>query len=345
MKRIYLICCIMVFLLGGCRNRSSPQQLSLSDESEEINSFTSSSEELLLEEEYYHYDLFEHVYGFNPWQNTFVLKKDNQIFYQHPTSIETAYYYNHACFYFLSEGTIYRLSLQNQKVETILHRDGIVTFQPLTNFTILYETVDDSKRRFFLFNHKTQEEKEVFPEAYGYDDRILRNRFFALSPENLYDIENQCIIPNENNIPRFLSYDEYFSQERAYEFGGEDKCFLPHLKTFYAIANGVFSPLYQTDMEVDTKTYSYMGNYLIFFSSGNSVYRVFLPGEVIEEVYSSESPFHWHPYHNKAIILFEKDRKTHLADENDYIYYYNLETKEKTLLSKEIYQEKYSLLD
>ncbi len=28
MKRIYLICCIMVFLLGGCRNRSSPQQLS-----------------------------------------------------------------------------------------------------------------------------------------------------------------------------------------------------------------------------------------------------------------------------------------------------------------------------
>ena len=61
MKRIYLICCIMVFLLGGCRNRSSPQ-LSLSDESEEINSFTSSSEELLLEEEYYHYDLFEHVY-------------------------------------------------------------------------------------------------------------------------------------------------------------------------------------------------------------------------------------------------------------------------------------------
>ena len=28
-----------------------------------------------------------------------------------------------------------------------------------------------------------------------------------------------------------------------------------------------------------------------------------------------------------------------------YIYYYNLETKEKTLLSKEIYQEKYSLLD
>ena len=62
MKRIYLICCIMVFLLGGCRNRSSPQQLSLSDESEEINSFTSSSEELLLEEEYYHYDLFERVY-------------------------------------------------------------------------------------------------------------------------------------------------------------------------------------------------------------------------------------------------------------------------------------------
>lgn len=78
MKRIYLICCIMVFLLGGCRNRSSPQ-LSLSDESEEINSLTSSSEELLLEEEYYHYDLFEHVYGFNPWQNTFILKKDNQI--------------------------------------------------------------------------------------------------------------------------------------------------------------------------------------------------------------------------------------------------------------------------
>lgn len=111
------------------------------------------------------------------------------------------------------------------------------------------------------------------------------------------------------------------------------------------MANGVFSPLYQTDMEVDTKTYSYMGNDLIFFSSGNSVYRVFLPGDVIEEVYSSESPFHWHPYHNKAIILFEKDRKTHLTDENDYIYYYNLETKEKTLLSKEIYQEKYSLLD
>ena len=80
MKRIYLICCIMVFLLGGCRNQGSPQQLSLSDESEEINSFTSSSEELLLEEEYYHYDLFEHVYGFNLWQNTFVLKKDNQIF-------------------------------------------------------------------------------------------------------------------------------------------------------------------------------------------------------------------------------------------------------------------------
>ena len=53
MKRIYLICCIMVFLLGGCRNQGSPQQLSLSDESEEINSFTSSSEELLLEEEYY----------------------------------------------------------------------------------------------------------------------------------------------------------------------------------------------------------------------------------------------------------------------------------------------------
>ena len=90
-----------------------------------------------MEEEYYHYDLFEHVYGFNPWQNTFVLKKDNQIFYQHPTSIETAYYYNHACFYFLSEGTIYRLSLQDQNVETILRRDGIVTFQPLTNFTIL----------------------------------------------------------------------------------------------------------------------------------------------------------------------------------------------------------------
>ena len=76
-----------------------------------------------------------------------------------------------------------------------------------------------------------------------------------------------------------------------------------------------------------------------------SASAVFLPGDVIEEVYSSESPFHWHPYHNKAIILFEKDRKTHLTDENDYIYYYNLETKEKTLLSKEIYQEKYSLLD
>ena len=104
MKRIYLICCIMVFLLGGCRNRGSPQQLSLSDESEEINSFTSSSEELLLEEEYYHYDLFEHVYGFNPWQNTFVLKKDNQIFYQHPTSIETAYYYNHALLLFSFRG-------------------------------------------------------------------------------------------------------------------------------------------------------------------------------------------------------------------------------------------------
>lgn len=160
MKRIYLICCIMVFLLGGCRNRSSPQQLSLSDESEEINSFTSSSEELLLEEEYYHYDLFEHVYGFNPWQNTFVLKKDNQIFYQHPTSIETAYYYNHACFYFLSEGTIYRLSLQDQNVETILRRDGIVTFQPLTNFTILYETVDDSKRRFFLLTTKRRKRKK-----------------------------------------------------------------------------------------------------------------------------------------------------------------------------------------
>ena len=40
MKRIYLICCIMVFLLGGCRNRCSPQQLSLSDESEEINSLS-----------------------------------------------------------------------------------------------------------------------------------------------------------------------------------------------------------------------------------------------------------------------------------------------------------------
>ena len=106
-----------------------------------------------------------------------------------------------------------------------------------------------------------------------------------------------------------------------------------------------FFPSLPNGHEVDTKTYSYMGNDLIFFSSGNSVYRVFLPGDVIEEVHSSESPFHWHPYHNKAIILFEEDRKTHLTDENDYIYYDNLETKEKTLLSKEIYQEKYSLLD
>ena len=71
----------------------------------------------------------------------------------------------------------------------------------------------------------------------------LEIAFFAPLPENLYDIENQCIIPMKTTFQDFLSYDEYFSQERAYEFGGEDKCFLPHLKTFYAMANGVF-PLF-----------------------------------------------------------------------------------------------------
>lgn len=327
---------LALLFLSGCK---SPEP-SFSDASPmEDGSCSVSFADEVPAEEYYQNELYAHVYALDPWQNAFLSRADGQIFYRHSAPIQTAFYYNHAAFYFLSEDAICRLSLPDAQVQKLLERPGIFTFQPLTGDVLLYQTVTGGESAFFLFDSQTGEETEISPQAYGYDDSLLTSRRFALSPESLYDRENRCLLPDESGAADDLTFDAYFSQERAYEYPGDGRCFLPKTNTFYRMADGVFSPYYQAQHPVDT--YHYFGEQLLLFSCDGAVFRVFLPTGEAQQVYESQDPFHRHPYTSQSLILFEGQT----AEGPEHIYYYHLVTKEKIPLTKEEYQAKYSLLE